>query len=90
MTTEAMFTSPKAFSEFQTRFAEAIMDAADEIAKRTEQTARETATTWANAMHAQTERSIDAMSVAAKLRARSYSLCREAIGAGAAPSVAAK
>ena len=89
MTTE-MFTSPKAFVEFQTRFAEAIMDAADEITKRAEQSARETASTWANAMHAQAERSIDAMSVAAKLRARSYSLCREAIGAGAAPSVATK
>jgi hypothetical protein len=90
VTTETIFTSPKAFTDMQTRLAEAVMDAADEISKRAEQSARESATTWANAFHAQTERSIDAMSVATKLRARSYSLCREAIGAGAAPSVQAK
>ncbi len=86
--TETLFTSPKAIMELQGRFADAVLEAADETTKRAEQAVRESATTFANAMHTQTERAIDALSVSAKLRAKTFSMAREAFGT--APVAAAK
>jgi len=86
MTTETSFPSPKAYLELQSRFVEAMMDAADEIAKRSEQSARDNATTFVNALHSSAERSIDALSVAAGLRARTFGIAREAVGAAPLPS----
>lgn len=77
---ETIFTSPKAFAELQGRMADAVIEAADESAKRFETAVRETATTFASAMHANTERSIEAMQVASSLRAKTVSIAREALG----------
>jgi hypothetical protein len=83
---EAVFTSPKALMEWNGRMAEAVLEAADEAGKRMEQATKENATTFANAFHAQAERSIDALNVQAKFRAKAMNLAREAYGIGAAPA----
>lgn len=85
--TENVFTSPKAVYELNGRIADAVLEAADEAAKRAEHSARETATAFANALHAQTERTIDAMTVGARLRTRSVAIAREVLGC-AAPAAA--
>jgi hypothetical protein len=82
-----MFAPPKALVELQGRFVDAVLEAADESAKRFETAIRETAETFASAAHANAERSIEAMSVSSKLRTKTLGIAREAIGlATAAPA----
>lgn len=84
--TETLFTAPKAFAELQGRMADAVLEAADDSTKRFETAWRETATSFANAVHASAERSIEAMSVSSKLRTKSLGFAREALGLVAAPA----
>src|SRR5581483_3085903 len=84
--TDMLLTTPKAIAELQSRMACAVLEAADENAARFEAAMRETATTFANAMHSNMERSIEAMTTASSLRTKSVAIAREAIGLAAPAS----
>jgi hypothetical protein len=80
--TETLMT-PKAFLDMQAKMADALFEAYDESAKQAEAAVRESATQFTNAMHAHAERSIGALSLAAKLRAKTVGIAREAFSAPA-------
>jgi hypothetical protein len=77
---KTIFTSPEQMIDLQSRMAAAMIEAADESTTRFETAARETVTVLANAMHANVERSIEAMNTASKLRAKTASIARDAMG----------
>ncbi len=76
---ETIFTSPKAYAELQTRMANAVLEAADESAKHFENALQQIAKTYASAMHENAERSIEAMNIAMKFRAKSVGIAKDAI-----------
>jgi hypothetical protein len=83
---ETMFASPKAIAELQSKIADLGFEAAEESARRAEETFRQMTAASIEQIRAQSERVLEAMAQASRTRAKATALLREAMKVPAAPA----